>query len=442
VRLDVPLPAAPPTSPRFALYAHDTMGMGHTRRNLLIAQALVEAIPGATVLLFAGAAIAGRFDLPPGVDCLSLPSLQKRVDGTYTARTLHVAVDELRRLRMAAIDGALRAFDPDLFLVDNVPNGAVGELLPVLERLRREGRTRTVLGLRDVLDAPAAVRREWRERDNVRTVVEAYDAIWVYGDAAAYDASEAYGFPFEVRRKLTHIGLLDARRRLTTGRVDGRTDGEADGEMRADARMRPGAKMLAGDGKAIDGDGRPLYLGLVGGGQDGAEVARAFAWAKAPEGARRVMITGPYMPASVAAELRAAAAAHDDLEVVSFVPEPAVLIQRAERVVAMGGYNTAIEVLAFGVPALIVPRVRPRLEQWERARYLARLGLIDVLHPARATSTAIEVWWRAPRSRPAADAVLDLGGLDRVPRLALELLRSAPVAPSSTTASSERRVVS
>jgi predicted glycosyltransferase len=414
VRLEPALTIPSGAAPRFALYSHDTMGLGHTRRNLLIAQALIEAIPGATVLLIAGAGVSGRFELPPGVDCVSLPSWHKGVEGAYVAKSLRLSVDELRRVRMAAIDGALRAFGPDLFLVDNVPNGALGELLPVLERLRREGRTRTVLGLRDVLDEPAAVRREWRERGNVRTVVEVYDAVWVYGDAAAYDVAVAYGFPFEVRRKLTHVGLLDARRRLTSTRADA--------------------------GTPIDGDARPLYLGLIGGGQDGAGVARAFAWAKAPEGARRLLITGPYLPAPVAAELRAATAAQPDLEVVSFVTEPSVLIQRAERVVAMGGYNTAAEILAFAAPALIVPRVRPRLEQWERARYLARLGLVDMLHPDDVTPEAIAAWWGVPRHRPNAAATLDLNGLDRIPRLALELLRPAPVVASRTPTLFDRRV--
>ncbi len=421
MRFDHAQPGTPNGAPRFALYSHDTMGLGHMRRNLLIAQALVEAIPGASVLLIAGASVAGRFELPPGVDCVSLPSLHKGADGTYVAKSLSVPIEALRRVRMAAIDGALRAFDPDLFLVDNVPNGALGELLPVLERLRREARTRTVLGLRDVLDEPAAVRREWRERDNVRTVVEAYDAVWVYGDAAAYDVAEAYGFPIEVRRKLTHVGLLDARRRFASARAD---------------------HGIAAAGTTLDRNARPLYLGLVGGGQDGADLALAFARATAPAGVRRLLVTGPFMPAAAVEALCATAAERTGLEVVSFVREPSDLIRRAERVVAMGGYNTVAEVLAFAAPALIVPRVRPRREQWERARYLARLGLVDVLHPERATPAAIEAWWRAPRPWPRADEVLDLGGLERVTRLALEVLRSASFGPSPSPTLVERRLAS
>ena len=50
----------------------------------------------------------------------------------------------------------------------------------------------------------------------------------------------------------------------------------------------------------------------------------------------------------------------------------------------MAGYNSVCEVLAAGRPALLVPRVRPRLEQPAARRRLAGLGLADVLDPELA----------------------------------------------------------
>src|SRR5713101_4961702 len=71
---------------RVALYSHDTMGMGHMRRNLLIAQTLARSCR-ASVLLLAGAQEAAAFPLPPGVDCLALPAIMKQ-DSTYQTRRL------------------------------------------------------------------------------------------------------------------------------------------------------------------------------------------------------------------------------------------------------------------------------------------------------------------------------------------------------------------
>jgi predicted glycosyltransferase len=45
----------------------------------------------------------------------------------------------------------------------------------------------------------------------------------------------------------------------------------------------------------------------------------------------------------------------------------------------MGGYNTFCEILSFDKKAIIVPRTRPRLEQFIRARAARNLGLIEML---------------------------------------------------------------
>ena len=50
---------------RVALYSHDTMGLGHLRRNLVIASALADSGLNATSLLITGAHEANFFSLPP-----------------------------------------------------------------------------------------------------------------------------------------------------------------------------------------------------------------------------------------------------------------------------------------------------------------------------------------------------------------------------------------
>src|SRR5262249_56093673 len=100
---------------------------------------------------------------PGGGDCFSLPAPRKERNGHSRARHLDLPLDELIAVRARSIAAALEAFAPDVLIVDKVPRGAVNELDPALESLRRGRRTRCVLGLRDVLDDPATVCREWRE---------------------------------------------------------------------------------------------------------------------------------------------------------------------------------------------------------------------------------------------------------------------------------------
>jgi predicted glycosyltransferase len=385
--------------PRIALYSHDTMGFGHVRRNILIAKALAALPLRAEVLLIAGMREAGAFTMPLGVDCLTLPAWRKDESGAYRPRSLACDPATLVSLRSATIEAALRRFDPDLFIVDNVPRGAMDELSPALQALRRRGRTQCVLGLRDVLDEPEAVHRQWRKQRAFEAVRRHYDAIWVYGDGRLYDTAAEYGFDADIRAKLRYAGYLDQSARLLEGTP-------------------------APQGRD------PYVLCAVGGGQDGARVTIDFAEAGPPDGHRAVIVAGSFMPADARARLAAIAARDPRLTVLDFVSDASSLLHGAARAVTMGGYNTVMEVLSFGRPALIVPRVAPRREQIIRAERLAALGLVDMLHPDDLSAERLRAWLRSDSapSRPARE-LLDLDGLARLPRFVEELLAARGTQP-------------
>ena len=384
---------------RIVLYSHDTMGLGHMRRNLLIAQALTCPTSQADVLMIAGAQEASDFALPPGVDVLTLPALHKDRDGQYQPRSLGLTLQELVDLRANTIRAALEAFKPDVLIVDNVPRGAVGELNPTLDYLRVHGHTRCVLGLRDVLDDPAVTHREWAIAANEEAIRDHYDAVWVYGDPAVYDPVREYNFSCDIAAKARYTGYLDQRMRLTSW--------EEGSDPLADLGVPPGQ----------------LVFCAVGGGQDGACLAEAFAQAELPPETNGVLLTGPFMPLEVKQRLHRAALQHPRLRILEFIPEPTLLLSRADRVIAMGGYNTVCEVLSFEKRALIVPRVIPRLEQLIRAERLRDLGLIDMLHPDDLTSRTLTAWLTTPadRLRRVRDRI-DLNGFARLPHLLAEVL--------------------
>jgi len=383
---------------RIALYSHDAMGIGHMRRNLLIAQTLVRACDPASILLITGAREAGVFAMPPGVDCLTLPSLCKDAEGHYEARRLGIGLAQLILLRSHAIYGALEAFQPDVFIVDKVPRGAMNELDGTLAALR--GRTRFVLGLREILDDPTTVRKEWEEAANENAIRQYYDEVWVYGDRRVYDVVEEYGFAEDVAAKVRYTGYFDQRSRLKF--VE---EGHAD--PLAELSLPPGR----------------LVLGMVGGGEDGGLLAEALVQAPVPEGTNVVLVMGPFMPAAVQARIQRIAAGNARIRVLSFVAEPNLLLRRADAVVAMAGYNTMSEALSFEKPALVVPRVKPRQEQLIRAKRLQQMGLVDVLHPDAVSAGAIGAWLAGTsRRRPRARERLDFKGLARLPYLLADLL--------------------
>jgi predicted glycosyltransferase len=381
--------------PRIVLYSHDTLGYGHLRRNMLLAAAMKRCAGAPDILMIAGMREAGAFALPAGVDCISLPAYAKNAQGQYAARDLSTGLEGLRSLRAATIRATVAAFDPDLMIVDNVPRGAQFELDPALKALRKAGRARIILGLRDVIDDPATTRRQWLRQRNFEALREFYSDVWIYGDPVLYDTAAEYGIDTASQAAITYTGYLDQRARLDTPA----------GQEAFDA--------LVGD------DPRPYVLCTVGGGRDGDALTEAFARAVLPKGHRGVLITGSQMSAENRQRIAAIAAGRADLTVVEFVREPVVLAARAAAIVGMGGYNTTSEMLSLGRPALIVPRVRPRQEQLLRAARLAALGLLDMIHPDALTPAGLAAWIADAVTRaPAPRDALDMGGLERVQMLA------------------------
>lgn len=395
------LPGSERRPRRVALYSHDTQGLGHVRRNITLAAALVAAHPETDVLLLTGAPEATTLPLPPRTDVITLPTLRKDRNGGYAARALGASLPQLLALRSRMLTATLVGFAPDLLVVDKVARGVDGELDDALTALRSTD-TRVVLGLREVLDVPEVARREWDAARSTEAVRDLYDAVWVYGDPQAYDLLAECGLPAEVAGKASWTGYLG----------DGRGTGTR-------TRTRPAPRLRPPDGAYV--------LCLVGGGQDGLELADAFARAPLPTGHAGVVLSGPYMRPEARASLRRAAEGNPGMTVLEFVPDADAWISRAAAVVSMAGYNSVCELLAARRRSLLVPRTTPRAEQLLRARSLERRGLVDVLEPELADPARLGSWLAAAvHAGPPVGRPVDLGGLRRVPLLVAELL-AAPV---------------
>lgn len=158
----------------------------------------------------------------------------------------------------------------------------------------------------------------------------------------------------------------------------------------------------------------PYALCVVGGGQDGFELAKTFMQAELPKGWNGLLITGALMPEAQRKQIHDMIEKRPEIHVVDFVAEPLKLMQEAECIISMGGYNTVTEILSFNERALIVPRISPRKEQWIRASRLAEMGIIDCLHPDSLTPEALSSWMLGQKKQRNARDVLRFNGLDNV----------------------------
>src|SRR6266571_234146 len=181
---------------RVSIYSQDSLGLGHLRRNIVIGGVLLEARQDSNVLLFADSPVAPFFQLPERMDHIKLPSIRKVSAGCWEATRLRMDERELIRLRADLLCNALRSFRPDLVLVDHMPGGAQGELIPALKALKQaHPRCSVVLGLRDILDAPEVTQRVWESEGAYEALRQYYDRILIYGSEEMFGTSSSYRLP-------------------------------------------------------------------------------------------------------------------------------------------------------------------------------------------------------------------------------------------------------
>lgn len=405
---------------RVALYSHDAKGLGHLRRNLALAHHLARALPGltgrdVTGLVITGLAPGQEYRLPDGFDWLVLPGVKKS-GGTYLPQRLRITREDLSLIRGALLSGVLSTFDPDLLIIDRHPYGVHQELREPLTHLRRaHPAARVVLGLREVLDTPATVQREWDELGDTDTLRRLIDEVWVYGDAAVHDLSATGEAPTALEERMRYTGYLAHGRDIAETR---------DGSEASTA--------LAGN--ALDPE--PFILTTAGGGSDGITLLRAAAKARVPDGYRHVVVTGPQLDAALFHQV--AQAAGPRTVVRRSWSGMSRHIQQAAAVISMAGYNTVSEILASDTPALLVPRETPRLEQFIRATALKEAGAVDLLRVTDLSAAALENRLTellrdqdTARNHLMGRRRLRLDGLETVPVLAAELIGDRSDGPTT-----------
>jgi predicted glycosyltransferase len=349
---------------RLLVYSHDTYGLGNIRRMLAICQHLLEVIPDLSILLVTGSPVIHSLRLPALLDYIKLPCLTRTGRGEYSTKYLSASINEAIQLRADLILAAVKNFKPDLLMVDKKPLGVKGELSATLDYLQATRQaTKLVLILRDILDNPEIIISNWERNGHYEAIKRFYDAVLVLGERAIFDPITEYRFPPSVAAKVEFCGYI--RKEATPN-----SRAEVRAQLKIDAQQK-------------------LALVTPGGGEDGYHVIATYLTGlqEAPfnEQLKSLVICGPEMPATERAQLQQKAAANPQVILWEFAGDMLSLMEAADVIVAMGGYNTVCEILSLQKPALVIPRVRPTEEQWLRAARLGRLGYFKTLHPDELT---------------------------------------------------------
>jgi predicted glycosyltransferase len=341
-------------------YCQYIWGVGHFFRTLEICRALA----GHEVILVAGGPEVD-VDLPDHVQPFRLPGLMtdRNYDGLFptdAGRTL----EAVRRERKQRLYDLFEQQRPDALIIELYPFGRKAfrfELDPVLDGIRsgRLHRTRVFCSLRDILvekSDPIAY-----EARVVKTLNRYFDAVLIHADPSVVAIDQTFSRIRDLKVPIVYTGYIAARPPTGAGRA-----------LRKQLGIEASDRLVvasAGSGKA----GIVLLEPLL----------EAAAHLEADRRLHLQMFTGPFMPEEEFQSL--ASRSNQRVTVRRFTARFLSHLTAADLSVSMGGYNTTMNILATGVPALIWPYPGDR-EQGLRAAAMAQLGAAGViraqdLHP-------------------------------------------------------------
>lgn len=305
-------------NPRLLFYAVNGLGLGHVTRLLAIARQVRARCPGAQIL-FVTASEADSVIYKEGFAALKLPS--KTIAGAARLRPQTHA-----KLVQTVTWNAVAAFNPAALIVDTFPAGAMQEILPLLR---------------------------WEMR-----------RVFVYRGQQPEKARDPY---FQSTLGLYDLALIphpegsqemplpDGTPAVWTGEILIRTRDET--LPRAEARARLG----------LPPDGRVLYVTFGGGGD--AELHESLAIAFEALGTTDWTLAVANAPL----DPRARPALPPNARWVSDYPM-AECFAAFDGAVSAAGYNSVVELLHHGLPAVLLPFPRGVDDQFARVRAAVDAG--------------------------------------------------------------------
>ena len=378
------------------VHVQHLLGIGHLKRAAILARTLARG--GFDVTFLSGGPPAADLDLG-GASLVQLPPARARDASFGLIDAQGLPLDSaFHRRRTELVLAAFSRAKPQIVVIESYPFGRRA-FRPELDALVAAARAAEPLAavlasIRDIL-----VRKEDPKRaaEIVARVRRDFDAVLVHGDPRLVPLEASFPAAGEIADRLRYTGYI----------IDG-------------ARQESGR---AGEGEVIVS---------AGGGAAGERLLRA-ALAARPLTALASqpwrLVGGANLPERAFEALAAHRAA--GVVVERQRADLPALLRRCRLSISQGGYNTVLDVLQAGVPAVIVPFADGgETEQTQRARVLAALGAVhwvaerDLDRPAPGAGLAGAIATALLAGRPAPLA-LALDGARRSVELVAEFAAQA-----------------
>ena len=376
--------------PRLLFYCQHSLGIGHLTRSFALAAALSERFH---VVFLNGGRLPPGLPVPPDIERIDLPPLGMDDGHTVVSRDAAHDVAQAQARRLALILAAQQRHRPAVLLVELFPFGRkkfAGEILPLIRAARNQAGAPALIAcsLRDIL---VDARRDQQQHDDrARWLADRYfDAVLVHADPSFARLEDSFHPRRPMRVPVHYTGYVVPVRAPHASALRG--------------ALR-GVHLLVSAGGGIVGEGlfrTALQARTLWGGSSKAALPMR-------------LVAGPFLPEAQWQALQQAAHGIDGVELVRQVPDMVAEMRAARASISQCGYNTALDIVVAGVPALVVPYEAPgENEQTVRATRMAALGAMQHLSAAALDSARLAAQIDALLAFQPRAAVLDLGGASR-----------------------------
>jgi predicted glycosyltransferase len=339
---------------KIIFYCQHVLGVGHLFRSLEICEALKRH----QVLLIRGGPHI-ETNIPKHVKVVRLPELQmdSGFEGLFSPHP-NISLEQIKAQRQKNLLTLFEKEKPDLFLVELYPFGRKAfrfELDPLLAAIRNQKTSPcgVVCSVRDIL-----VEKEDQQKHEGRavdTLNRYFDAVLVHSDPNLIKIEETFFRRAEIRIPLFYTGYI-AKMPPVNARQQIRN--------RLEIKDKDLMIVASAGGGSV---GRPLLESAM----------RAFQTFSVDFSARLFVYSGPYIDAQDFSHLQTLTS--PKVKVEKFTSDFLAYLAAADLSISMGGYNTSMNLLACGVPALVWPFGLNR-EQRLRAQRLAERGALKILN--------------------------------------------------------------
>ncbi len=330
-----------PTRLDCLLYAHDGRGFGHVSRTAAVGLALKRLYPQYRVLLITGSSKAAMMIGQGALDWIKLPSyltvLKKGVsEGRDSNAGFYKSV--LGNLRADMLEAVTKILKPRCVLVDHNPFGKRDELVKALEH-RQETDSQWILGLRGIIGEDKTL---WSQKSSALVGRHYREILW-YGDSEILGAEPLARIREHFQQPVTEMGyvsrVLEMNHLLEHG-----------GGASETAACTVSLPWL-GESSSLLIDGLNEAIRAIGPGS----------------GTFRI-----YVPEDREAEIKKRFQTLPNCLVEGISDSYIGSLLQSRSAIVYGGYNSLLDVVAAGLPSLVVLRTTRDREQQEHLSRLHR----------------------------------------------------------------------